>query len=146
MVVGGSAIGIEIAVELARVKIHTTLIELKPTLMPGRLEPDMSQMVQQFLETQGVVVRLNQGVKEITGQTRVKSVITDEGEFPADFVVIATGVAPNTELAEGQGLRARLSLDWRIIKDFLRLKDLENFYLGLIWSLTHYEAPECTVN
>jgi len=104
VVVGGSAIGIEVAAELTRVKIHTTLIELKPTLMPERLEPDISQMMQQFLETQGVVVRLNQRVKEITGQTRVKSVITDGEEFSADLVVMATGIAPNTKLAQTIGL------------------------------------------
>jgi len=89
VVVGGSAIGIGVAAKLARVKKYTTLIELMPTLMPGRLEPDMSQMMQRFLEAQGVVVKLNQGVTEIMSKTRVKSVLTDMEEFPDDLIVFA---------------------------------------------------------
>ena len=104
VVVGGSAIGIEVASELACAGINTTMIELMPTLMPGRLEPDMSKTVQALLETEGVVVRLSQGVKEITGQNKVESVIAGEEEFPADLVVMATGVSPNTELSKTIGL------------------------------------------
>jgi len=100
VVVGGSAVGIEVAAELNRVNKHTTLIELMPNLMPGRLEPDISKSVQRLLEAQGIVVRLNEGVTEITGQSQVKSVITDMNEYPTDLVVMATGVIPNNELAK----------------------------------------------
>ncbi|MFQ6126677.1 MAG: FAD-dependent oxidoreductase [Candidatus Heimdallarchaeota archaeon] len=104
VVIGGSAIGIEVASELTHAGKHTTLIELMPTLMPGRLEPDMSQIVQTLLKTEGVDVQVNQGAKEITGQKIVKSVIAGDKEFPADVVVMATGVTPNTELAKAIGL------------------------------------------
>jgi len=99
VVIGGSAIGIEVASELARTGINTTLIELMPNLMPGRLESDMSKTVQTLLEAEGIVVRVNQGAKTITGQSKVESVITEDEEFPADLVVLATGVTPNTEIA-----------------------------------------------
>ena len=72
--------------------------------MPGRLESDMSQTVQTLLEAEGVTVRVNQGAKEITGQTKAKNVIAGDKEFPADLVIMATGVTPNTELAKAIGL------------------------------------------
>ncbi len=104
VVVGGSAIGIEVASELTHAGINTTMIELMPTLMPGHLEVDMSQTIQNLLEAERVEVRVNQGVKEIIGQNKVESVIAGNEEFPADLVVMATGVAPNTELAKAIGL------------------------------------------
>lgn len=104
VVIGGSANVIEVASEFACAGIDTTLIELMPTLMPGRLEHDMSKTVQSLLEAEGVVVRVNQGVNEITGQKKAESVIADGEEFPADLVVMTTGVSPNIELAKAIGL------------------------------------------
>lgn len=104
VVIGGSGIGIEVASELVHTGKNTTLIELMPTLMPGRLESDMSQTVQTLLEAEGVTVRVNQGAKEITGQTKAENVIAGDKEFPADLVIMATGVTPNTELAKAIGL------------------------------------------
>jgi len=104
VVVGGSAIGIEVASELARAGKNTSVIELMPTLMPGRLEVDMSKTVQALLEAEGVVVRVNQGVNEITGQNNVESVIAGNEECPADLVIMATGVTPNTDLAKAINL------------------------------------------
>jgi 3-phenylpropionate/trans-cinnamate dioxygenase ferredoxin reductase subunit len=44
-------------------------------------------------------------VREFRGEGgRVRAVVTDAGEVPADVVVVGVGVAPRTELAEAAGL------------------------------------------
>ncbi|HID73442.1 MAG TPA: NAD(P)/FAD-dependent oxidoreductase, partial [Thermoplasmata archaeon] len=56
VVVGGSAIGLELSSELAGRGISTTLVEAETTLMPGRLDPDMSSAVERHLGADGVDV------------------------------------------------------------------------------------------
>lgn len=54
VVIGGSGIGIEVASKLAHTGKNTTLIELMPTLVSGRLRSAILQTVQTLLEAEGI--------------------------------------------------------------------------------------------
>ncbi|RLE71132.1 MAG: hypothetical protein DRJ43_00360 [Thermoprotei archaeon] len=104
VVVGGSALGIEAAYALRKRGLRVTLVEYFPQLMPGKLDSELAREVASFLESNGVNVVLGRGVREIRGPIGCKEVSTDQDSFKTGFVVMATGVRPNVELARQMGL------------------------------------------
>ena len=108
---GRGIIGLQAAVAFATRGLKTTVLGGPPSLLPSSLDPDMGDMVKKWLEEQhGIRFILER--KEITAVKgeggRVKSVVIGEGasakELPADIVVIARGMKPNTKLAADAGI------------------------------------------
>jgi len=104
VVVGGSALGVEVAYALAKRGCRVRLVEYFPQLMPGKMDQDISAEVRAFLEGRGVEVILGRAVSEIGGEAGGKRVVAGGEELTAGFVVAATGVRPSTELARSMGL------------------------------------------
>ncbi|MEO6121658.1 MAG: FAD-dependent oxidoreductase [Acidimicrobiales bacterium] len=100
VVVGGGYIGLEMAEAFVRRGCGSvTIVEQGPEVM-GTLDPDMGSLVTGALRRRGVVVRTGLSV---TGFTPDR-VVTAEGEWPADLVILGLGVVPDTALAAGAGL------------------------------------------
>jgi NADPH-dependent 2,4-dienoyl-CoA reductase/sulfur reductase-like enzyme len=70
------------------------------------LDPDMGNQVHRAMEAMGIDVRTKVRLDgfETGADSRVSAVATDAGSFPADLVVLGTGVAPETTLAREAGL------------------------------------------
>ena len=101
VVIGGGFIGLEIAENLSHRGIATTLVEATSQVL-APLDPEMATSVADELRRHGVDVRLSDGVQEVTRH----GVHLASGEFtPADLVVLAIGVRPDTGLAHAAGLR-----------------------------------------
>lgn len=102
-VVGGGFIGIEIAENLCRAGKAVTLIEgLDQVMAP--FDHDIVQLLHKELIDRGVALYLNSTVTAVGSQG-----VTAAGEggtftVPADAVVMALGVAPETALAREAGL------------------------------------------
>jgi NADPH-dependent 2,4-dienoyl-CoA reductase/sulfur reductase-like enzyme len=69
------------------------------------LDPDMSDLVLAEVERHGVQVLLNERLVRCEGADRVQKVITQGSEIPADLVLLAVGVRPNTRLAQQAGIK-----------------------------------------
>jgi NADPH-dependent 2,4-dienoyl-CoA reductase/sulfur reductase-like enzyme len=106
VVVGGSYLGLEMAEALVRRGLQVTLVDRADQVMPS-LDPDMAAHVQTAAEAVGVGVQLSTLIEEIRAddEGKPRSVLTWDGELPADHIVLSTGVRPATELAEAAGLR-----------------------------------------
>ncbi len=101
VVIGGGFIGLEIAENLSHRGIATTLVEATSQVL-APLDPEMATSVADELRRHGVDVRLSDGVQEVTRH----GVHLASGEFsPADLVILAIGVRPDTALARDAGLR-----------------------------------------
>lgn len=105
VVVGGGYIGVEMAEAMLRRGLRVTLVEASEQPM-ATLDPDMGRLVREAMEGLGITVVTGAPVREVlTGADgRVRAVATDQGEYPADVVVLGLGVAPNTGLARDAGL------------------------------------------
>jgi len=105
VVVGGGYIGIEMAEAMVNRGLEVTVVTRSREPM-ATLDPDMGAQVHQAMEDMGIDVRTSVQLREVaTGQDgRATGVVTDQGELPADVVVLGTGVEPETTLAAAAGL------------------------------------------
>jgi NADPH-dependent 2,4-dienoyl-CoA reductase/sulfur reductase-like enzyme/rhodanese-related sulfurtransferase len=109
VILGAGAIGVEMAEALSDLwGIDTDLVEIAPQVLPGQLDQGLARMVQQHLQDKGVTLHLQEGVTEIRrlidGEHSLE-VVTPNGILPADLVITAVGVTPNSELAQAAGLQ-----------------------------------------
>jgi len=106
VMIGSGWIGMELAAAAATYGNNVTLLGLEEIPLAGAIGPDLGRFFRQLHEAHGVSFRLRASAREITGTGGAATgVITDSGELlPADTVIIAVGVVPETGLAEAAGL------------------------------------------
>ena len=105
VVVGGGFIGLEMAENLIHRGLEVTVVEMLGQVMPP-LDPEIARLVECHLKTHGVNLALGDGVagfqKSVAGGLEV---LTQSGKaHPADLVILAIGVRPETSLAKLAGL------------------------------------------
>ena len=100
VVIGGGFIGLEVAENLREAGKHVSVVEAADQVM-APFDYDMSQILHKELMDNGVELYLGDGVKAITEE---KVILASGRELPADVVVLAIGVAPETSLAKEAGL------------------------------------------
>ena len=132
VVVGAGFIGLEMAVALVDLwGVETTVIELREQILPGVIGGNLSLTALRHMQDKGVRFQLDDQVLGLEGddQGRVARVRTKQGEIPADLVIVAVGVRPNTELARAAGLavseRGGITVD-----EYLRTSDPHIFAGG----------------
>jgi len=105
VVVGGGFIGLEMVENLAHRGLEVTLIEKLSHVMPP-LDPEMARIVERYLTKHGVKLELNDGVAGFRPAAEGGlEVLTAAGkQHPADLVILAIGVRPETALAKLAGL------------------------------------------
>ncbi len=105
IIIGAGAIGLEMAEALADLwGIETSVVEIMAQILPGIISPNMARMAQHHMEGNGISFYLGEKVERFEGETRIERVITDKRTLDADIVVMAVGVAPNSDLAKEAGL------------------------------------------
>ena len=100
VIVGTGFIGLEVCENLKELGIDVTLIERLPWVTPG-LDGDMAVYVEDHLRKNGVKLFTGISVAEIKED---KVILEDQRQVQADFVLLSTGVRPNTELAAKAGI------------------------------------------
>ena len=151
VVIGGGFIGLEMVENLIHRGLEVTLIEKLNQVMPP-LDPEMALLVERYMVKHGVHLELNDGVAGFQ-QTADGSleVLTSAGKkHPADIVILAIGVRPETELAKMAGIkigqRGGISVDEHMrtsnpdifaVGDAVEVKD----YVTGQWSLVALAGP-----
>ena len=105
VVIGGGLLGLEAAYGLSLRGMDVTVLHLMPTLMERQLDEAAGWLLKHELESRGLTILTQADTAEITGEHRVEGVLLKDGrEMPADLVVMAVGIKPNTALAIDAGL------------------------------------------
>jgi nitrite reductase (NADH) large subunit len=111
VVIGGGLLGLEAANGLMRRGMRVTVVHIAPWLMERQLDETASKLLQRSLEQRGLAFEIGTQTQALIGDSeggtagRVMAVQFKDGrEIPADLVVMAAGIRPNTELAEKIGL------------------------------------------
>ena len=102
---GAGFIGCIILEALASRGVELVVVEMGDRMVPRMMPPRASELIQAWCERQGIHVVTGARVAEIRESGNALSVsLTDGQSFPADLVISATGVAPNTAFLEGSGV------------------------------------------
>ena len=97
-IVGGGAIGCELAQAFSGLDVRVTVLEALPRLLT-REEPEASEIVLSALTHSGVDVRLNTQVERVVGAGagRASLRLADGGEVAVDQLLVATGRRPRSD-------------------------------------------------
>lgn len=105
VVVGGGFIGLEMVENLVHRGFDVTLVELLDQVLPT-IDPEHARVVEAHLKRHGVRLALNDGVagfkQAANGAIDVET--RSARTYPADVVILALGVRPDTTLARMAGL------------------------------------------
>lgn len=104
-VVGGGFLGMEVAATARKLGAQVTVVEPLATPLARVLGAEIGATVAEMHRDHGVEVRIGTGVEAVVGDGRVEAVaLSDGSELPADVVLVAIGVVPETSWLEGSGL------------------------------------------
>jgi nitrite reductase (NADH) large subunit len=106
VVIGGGLLGLEAANGLMKRGMAVTVVHIAPWLMERQLDEPAARLMRKNLEARGLRFLLERQTAELVGSSgRVEAVRFKDGEtIPADLVVMAAGIRPDTALAESAGL------------------------------------------
>ncbi len=130
VVIGGGLLGLEAANGLKLRGMQVTVVHLPGWLMERQLDPVAGKMLQQSLEDRGLVFKMEKNTQALIGdeQGQVKAIrFTDGSELPADLVVMAVGIRPNTALAESAGLHCHRGI---VVNDTMQTFDPRIYAVG----------------
>lgn len=105
VVIGGGYVGLEVAEAFRHRGMDVTVVEASTDIM-ATLDPEMGREVEDHLESHGVTLYLSTQAKgfSATDEARVMVDLGEAGSVPADVVVMAVGVRPESSLARAAGL------------------------------------------
>jgi len=110
VVIGGGLLGLEAANGLMLRGMQVTVVHIMPWLMERQLDDTAGKLLQKSLEDRGLKFLIGAQTDSLIPDKdgRVMAVRFKDGtEIPADLVVMAAGIRPNTELAEKIGLHCQ---------------------------------------
>lgn len=101
VVIGGGLLGLEAAYKISEMGIDVSLIEGMPRLLPRQLDEEGSEIFRKKVESLGISVFCDKSVTGFEGDNagHVRQVSMADGTIlEADVVIVAVGVAPNTDI------------------------------------------------
>lgn len=104
VVIGAGSVGVESSISLKRRGMEVTLLEQLGQVLPTVFDEEAASLVQKRIESLGITTLLGEKALQFEGNGQVKRVITQSGEIECDMVIIAVGIKPAIELAQGAGI------------------------------------------
>ncbi|WP_341301262.1 FAD-dependent oxidoreductase [Lysinibacillus sp. FSL H8-0500] len=124
-IIGGGYIGLEMAETIHACGKRVRLIQ-RGGHVARILDEELAQHVHEEAKKNDVELLLNTSVEAFEGDQRVKHVITDNGVFDTDLVIVASGIHPNTKFLKDTGIA--LAKNGAIIVNRHLETSIENIY------------------
>jgi NADPH-dependent 2,4-dienoyl-CoA reductase/sulfur reductase-like enzyme/predicted acylesterase/phospholipase RssA len=104
-VVGGSYLGMEVAMSLLKLGLDVTLGDRGEAIFPYLGSASLSEYFKRYAEDRGLTVLLGESLAALEGRGKVEEAITVSGKrVPCDLVVAAIGISPATGFLAGSGI------------------------------------------
>jgi len=105
VVIGGGAVGVEMAENLKERGLKVTLVEAAPHLM-APYDTDIVLTVEKEVQDNGVEIILNDGVKAFKdNENSVEITLNSGAKLSADMIILAIGVIPDTKFVKEAGIK-----------------------------------------
>lgn len=127
-VIGGGLLGLEAARGLKELGMEVTVIHLMDRLMERQLDAAAAAMLKAELENQGIAFKMEAKTVEILGNTRATGLkFADGSVLAADFVVMAAGIVPHTDVAKNSGIRVNRGI---VVDDYMQTETPDIYAVG----------------
>ena len=130
VVIGGGLLGLEAANGLKLRGMQVTVVHLAGWLLERQLDPVAGALLEKSLAGRGLDFRLDTSTTEIVGNANGEVVavrFSDGEEIPADLVVMAAGIRPNSTLAQAAGIHCNRGI---VVNDSLQTYDPRVYAVG----------------
>lgn len=105
LVVGGGYIGLEAAAVAAKLGLSVTLVEMAERILGRVASAETADVIREKHQAHDVDIREGVGLERLTGEGAVSgAVLSDGSALEVDFVIVGTGIRPDTRLAEAVGI------------------------------------------
>ena len=130
VIVGGGFIGVEISDELIKRDKEVALVEILPNILSLALDNEFAIQAEEILQSRGVTIKKDAGVKEILGDHKVDGILLNTGgKLEADAVILSMGYSPNTNLAKKSGINVT-EKGFIIVDEYMRTENADIFAIG----------------
>lgn len=123
IVVGGGFIGVEMAENIVKLGLKTTLVELGNQIL-APVDNEIATLAQNEMRDNGVELILSDGVSKFDNN---KIILNSGKSIDFDIVIMAIGVKPEIELAKNAGLNVERGI---IVNEFMRTSDSNIYAAG----------------
>lgn len=138
VVAGGGLLGLEAAYALQKLGLRTVVLERSKRLLRRQLDASASAMLTAHLQELGIEILTSTEVQTAHGNGRLGHVeLTDGRTLPAQILLLAAGIQPNTELARRAGLAVNRGV---VVDQTMRTSDPDIYAAGDI-AEHHGELP-----
>jgi nitrite reductase (NADH) large subunit len=128
VVIGGGLLGIEAAAALKARGMDVVLLHLMGHLMELQLDPAAGRLLQKELESRKIKVHCQAQTTAILGHRHAEAVLLDDGTiYPAELVVMAAGIRPETRIATDARLLVERGI---VVDDRMQTSDSEILAIG----------------
>ncbi len=128
VIIGGGLLGLEAAAALKAQGMEVSVLHLRGHLMERQLDPAAGYLLQKELEKRGIRIVCNAHTSAILGKDHVEAVLLEDGALhPADIVIMAAGIHPETRPAVEAGLEVERGI---LVNDQMQTSDRDIFALG----------------
>ena len=128
-IIGGGAIGLEMAENLTKLNVRCAVIDMAPQILPG-FDQDFAAFAENKLADHGIASFLGDTVIGFEGEDRVRKVLTKRRAVRTDMVILSVGVVPNTGWLEGSGLKFVEGTRILEVDDQMRTNDASVYAVG----------------
>lgn len=140
-VVGAGFVGVEMAENLQELGLEVSLIQREEHILPP-LDKDMASFLHAHMCAQGVKLLLNQNVTAFAETAAgIDVLLQDQPAVSVDMVVLAVGVAPETDLARAAGLQLGVKGSI-IVNEHMQTSDADIYAVGDAVSVTNSVSGE----
>ena len=103
VIIGAGYIGVELVEAFEMQGKNVTLIDAEKRIMAKYLDKDFTDVAEKEFTDRGVKLVLGEKVQKFNGENgKVTEVVTENGIYQGDLVVLCIGFAPNTKLVQGK--------------------------------------------
>ncbi len=128
VVIGGGAIGLELALAMKHLGLNVTVTKRSPQVLYDELDPDMSELINQFIADQGIRNLFGKQIEKINGVDKVESVTIAGETIPCEIVIMATGIDPSSKLGVESGLATENG--FIVTDDHMKTSDKDVYAVG----------------
>jgi NADH oxidase (H2O2-forming) len=131
VIVGGGAIGVELAYALNKRGSKVTIVEVKDRVVPASLDSDMASILENYLERKGIEIIKNSTIKEVKN----KKLIVGNKKIKFDLLIITTGFRANIELAKKAKIKYNRGI---LVNEYMQTSDKNIYACGDCVETKHF--------